>query len=109
MREPLRRQTGARRVEQWDDLLPCWFLRPRRRLTLFEGTTGAGRDHAVRVDWWGQVWGKQLSPLAALLPWACGGTWREVAYAVHALLPVVTAVWWAVLPEPGTLTQWAVA
>ena len=24
-----------------------------------------------------------------------------MAYAVHALLPVVTDVWWAVLPEPG--------
>ena len=54
--EPLRRQTRPRCVEQWDDPPPCWFLRPRRRLTLFEGTTAAGRDHAVGVDCWGRVW-----------------------------------------------------
>ena len=28
-------------------------------------------------------------------------TWREVAVEVHALLPRLTDVWWAALPEPG--------
>ena len=28
-------------------------------------------------------------------------TWRDMAYAVHDLLPEVSDVWWAVLPEPG--------
>ena len=98
--EPLRRQTRPRRVELWDDPPPCWFLRPRRRLTLFEGTTAAGRDHAVGVDWWGRVWDNDPARQPPPYP-GPEATWREVAYAVHALLPVVTDEWWAVLPEPG--------
>ena len=98
--EPLRRQTRPRRVEQWDDPPLCWFPCPRRRLTLFEGTTAAGRDHAVGADWWGRVWAND--PARQLPPYpGPEATSREVAYDVHALLPVVTDVWWAVLPEPG--------
>ena len=98
--EPLRRQTRPRRVEQWDDPPPCRFLRPRRRLTLFERTTAAGRDHAVGVDRWGRVWDNDPARQPPPYP-GREATWREVAYDVHALLPVVTEVWWAVLPEPG--------
>ena len=101
--EPLRRQTRHRRVGQWDDPAPCSFLRARRRLTLFEGTTAAGRDHAVGVDWWGHVWDNDPARQPPPYP-GPEATWREVAYAVHALLPVVTEVWWAVLPEPGRST-----
>ena len=79
---------------------PCWFLRPRRRLTLFEGTTAAGRDHTVGVDWWGRVWDNDPARQPPPYP-GPEATWRDVAYAVHALLPVVSDVWWAVLPEPG--------
>ena len=98
--KPLRRQTRHRRVEQWDEPPSCWFLRPRRRLTLFEVTTAAVRDHTVGVYWWGRVWdhGPARQPPPYPGPEA---TWREVAYDVHALLRVVTDVWWAVLPEPG--------
>ena len=97
---PPRPQTLPRRVEQWDDPPPCWFPRPRRRLTLFEGTAAAGRDHAVGVDRWGRVWDNDPARQPHPYP-GRGATWCEVAYAVHALLPVVTDVWWAVLPEPA--------
>ena len=51
-------------------------------------------------DWWSRVWDNDPArqPPPYLGP---GATWRDVAYAVHALLAVVTDVWWAVLPEPG--------
>ena len=34
--------------------------------------------------------------------------WRDVAWAVHALLPLVTDVWWTALLEPGEIraTAW---
>ena len=79
---------------------PCWFLRPRRRLTLLEGKTAAGRDHTVGVDWWGRVWDNDPARQPPPYP-GPEATWRDVAYAVHDLLPEVSDVWWAVLPEPG--------
>ena len=98
--EPLRRQTRPRRVERWDDPPPSWLLRPRRRLTLLEGKTAAGRDHTVGVDWWGRVWDNDPARQPPPYP-GPEATWRDVAYAVHDLLPEVSDVWWAVLPEPG--------
>ena len=83
---PLRRH-----VELWDDPPPCWF---------FEGTTAAGGYHAVAVDWRGRVWDNDPARQPPPYP-RPEATWREVTYAVHALLPVVTDVWWAVLPQPG--------
>ena len=97
---PLRRQTRPHRVEQWDDPPPCWFLRPRHHFTLFEGEKAAGRPHVVGVDWWGRVWDNDPARQPPPYP-GPEAAWREVAYAVHALLPVVTDVWWAVLPQPG--------
>ena len=91
MGEPLRRRTRRRRVEQWAGPPPWWFPRLRRRLTLFEGTTTAGRDHAVGVDWCGRV--SDNDPARQPPPYpGPEATWREVAYDVHALHPVVTDV-----------------
>ena len=79
-----------------------WHLRPLHRLTLFKGETTAGRPHTVGVDWWGRVWDNdpahQPPPPPRPGP---AGTWLEVAHAVHALLPRVTDVLWATLPQPG--------
>ena len=81
-------------------LPPCWFLRPRRCLTLLQGTTAAGRDHAVGVERWGRLWDNDPARQPPPYP-GPELTWRDVAYAVHALLPTVSDVWWAVPPEPG--------
>ena len=52
------------------------------------------------VDWWGRVWDNDPARQPPPYP-RPEAMWRDVAYAVHALLPVVSDVWWAVLPEPG--------
>ena len=52
------------------------------------------------VDWWGRVWDNDPARQPPPYP-GPEATWRDVAYAVHDLLPEVSDVWWAVLPEPG--------
>ena len=82
----------------------CWHLRPLRRLTLFKGETAAGRPQIVGVDWWGRVWDNDTArqPPPPPNPGAAA-TWLDVANAVHTLLPLVTDVCWATVPQPGEI------
>ena len=57
-RRPARRCGCRPAMARWSVGTPpdYWHLRPRRRLTLFEGETAAGRPQAVVVGWLGSVW-----------------------------------------------------
>ena len=94
------RPTWHGRVELQGDPPSCWHLRPLRRLTLFEGKTAAGRLHTVGVDRWGRVWDNDPARQPCPNP-TPAATWLDVAKAMHALLPLVTDVWWAILPPGG--------
>ena len=61
----------------------------------------------MAVDWWGRVWDNDPArkpPPPDAKPTA---TWLGVATAVHGVLPVVSELWWATMPEPGEV--WATA
>ena len=88
----LQRQVRPRRVKRWDNPSPCWFLRPRRRFTLFGGEMAASSNNAAGADWWCRV--RDSKPACQPSPYhRPEATWRDLAHAVHTLLPVVTDVW----------------
>ena len=92
-------------MERWGDPPACSYLRPLRCLTLFEGETAAGKPHTVGVDWWGRVWDNEPPPPPPTPPPhpEPAATKLEVANAVHALLPMVSDLRWATLPELGEI------
>ena len=98
--EPLRRQTGPRRVGRWDDHPPAGSS-----ARAAASPSSRGRPPPAGTTPWGWTGGAgswTMTPPASPPPYpGLEATWRDVAYAVHDLLPEVSNVWWAVLPEPG--------
>ena len=81
--------------EEWLPLPPVWAANPHRRLVLFEGG-----DHAVGLSYTGRLWDSAGARGGG--GGGKGGHAPMVAGAVAGLavaLPVVTDVWWVVVPS----------
>ena len=97
------RPTRHRRVELWGDPPACWH--PVRFAA--SPSSRERRPPAGPTPWgWTGGAGYGTTTLPASPPPPNPGpaaTWLDVANAVHALLPLVSDVWWAILPEPGEI------
>ena len=75
---------------------PVWAANPHRRLVLFEGVNGQGRDHAVGLSYTGQLWDSAgVGGVGGIVH----RTVEEAVAALAAALPVLTDVWWVVVPS----------